>query len=381
MLKSGIYLAGVLGGGLLLAGCGTSGQRAESPRSKSIALARMSTPLPPHWDSELAPGQLPESPASVVPQPVPPAVPPPNLNSVKTNAPLFETGKVALSQWAARSGYGPVRVVPLQPKPAYTVKTPAGTWALRADSHLAYFERMEIRLGFAPQLVGDQLFVHALDVRKVLEPLANGLSVVVPAQRVVVLDPGHGGAHTGTRSVVDGGFEKDYALDWARRLQPLLEQSGWRVYLTRTNDVEISLPDRIAIADAKQAHLFLSLHFNSAGEGREQAGLETYVLSPEGMPSNLTRGYEDDVKERLPNNAFDDQNLRYAVRLHRSLLQVNGNKDRGVRHARFLGVLRNQKRPAVLIEGGYLSNPQEARQIATPEYRQKLAEAIARALE
>jgi N-acetylmuramoyl-L-alanine amidase len=143
----------------------------------------------------------------------------------------------------------------------------------------------------------------------------------------------------------------------------------------------MSLPGRVAFAEAHGANLFLSLHFNAAEAGGSQAGVETYVLTPTGMPSNLTRGYEDDIREKLPNNAFDDDNLRYAVRLHRALLQVNGNKDRGVRHARFLGVLRNQNRPAVLIEGGYLSNPEEARKIATPEYRQILAEAVARALE
>jgi N-acetylmuramoyl-L-alanine amidase len=83
----------------------------------------------------------------------------------------------------------------------------------------------------------------------------------------------------------------------------------------------------------------------------------------------------------FPNNSFDDDNLRYAVRLHRALLQVNGRKDRGVRHARFLDVLQGQNRPAVLIEAGFMSNPDEARRAADPAYRQKLAEAVAKALE
>jgi N-acetylmuramoyl-L-alanine amidase len=82
----------------------------------------------------------------------------------------------------------------------------------------------------------------------------------------------------------------------------------------------------------------------------------------------------------FPNNAFDAQNLQLALRLHRTLLAVNGNLDRGIRRARFLGVLRGQQRPAILIEGGYLSNPKEASMIARPAYRQKLAEAIAVAL-
>ena len=108
---------------------------------------------------------------------------------------------------------------------------------------------------------------------------------------------------------------------------------------------------------------------NASGDtSSSPAGLETYCFTPAGMPSSITRGYSDDPRLVLPNNAFDDQNLRYALRLHRALLQVNGNNDRGIRHARFLDVLAGQNRPAVLIEGGYLSNPTEAKQIAEPEY-------------
>jgi N-acetylmuramoyl-L-alanine amidase len=98
------------------------------------------------------------------------------------------------------------------------------------------------------------------------------------------------------------------------------------------------------------------------------------------MPSSLTRGYADDAAQSFPNNTFDVENIRLALRVHRALLQVNGNHDRGVRRARFPGVLRGQNRPAILIEGGYLSNPHEARLIADPAYRQKLAEAVAKAL-
>ncbi|MCX6895080.1 MAG: N-acetylmuramoyl-L-alanine amidase, partial [Verrucomicrobia bacterium] len=88
-----------------------------------------------------------------------------------------------------------------------------------------------------------------------------------------------------------------------------------------------------------------------------------------------------DLSLVFPNNSFDAQNLQYAARLHRALLAVNGNLDRSICHARFMGVLRGQKRPAVLLEGGYLSNPREARHIADPAFRQKLAVAVAKALD
>jgi len=150
--------------------------------------------------------------------------------------------------------------------------------------------------------------------------------------------------------------------------------------LTRTGDHEMTLSNRVSFAAEHHADVFLSLHFNSAGTNQTQAGLETYCLTPTGMPSTITRGYVDDMEVEFPNNAFDAQNLQLALRLHRTLLEVNGISDRGVRRARFLGVLRGQQRPAILIEGGYLSNPREARLIAQAEYRQKLAQAIALAL-
>ena len=151
--------------------------------------------------------------------------------------------------------------------------------------------------------------------------------------------------------------------------------------LTRTNDVDLSLGQRVAAAERAKADLFISLHFNSGSANHELAGVETYCLTPTGMPSSLVRTYEDDAKQSFPNNAFDEQNYQIAYRLHRELVQSLGMPDRGIRRARFMSVLRAQNRPAVLIEGGYLSNPIEAKKIATAEYRQALAEAMARALE
>jgi len=89
---------------------------------------------------------------------------------------------------------------------------------------------------------------------------------------VVVIDPGHGGENTGARSVRDDRFEKDFALDWALRLRPLLEGRGWKVYMTRTNDIDLLLPDRVALAAELNASLFLSLHFNSAGRRDNRIG-------------------------------------------------------------------------------------------------------------
>ena len=180
---------------------------------------------------------------------------------------------------------------------------------------------------------------------------------------------------------MDGRWKKEFTLEWANRLAVGVKRNGWTVRLTRTNDTDISLADRVAFAEKLNADLFISLHFNAPGSTvSNPVGVETYCLTPQGMLSSFNHGYSDDVTALFPNNAFDAQNLQLAVRLHRALLQVNGAADRGVRRARFMGVLRGQNRPAALVEGGYLSNPREARLIADPAYRQKLAEAIANAL-
>jgi N-acetylmuramoyl-L-alanine amidase len=229
-------------------------------------------------------------------------------------------------------------------------------------------------------LIGGQPFIHTLDLEKNIKPLLRPFEIPARTNRVLVIDPGHGGKNTGTDSVFGNANEKEFTLDWARRLAHLLATNGWQVFLTRTNDADVSLSNRVAFAEEHQADLFISLHFNSSSPNHEQAGLETYCLTPAGMPSTLKRGYEDDASLTFANNSFDGENFLFAVRLHRSLVKATGEQDRGVRRARFLGVLRGQNRPAILIEGGYLSNPREARRIADPAFREQLAETVANAL-
>jgi len=287
---------------------------------------------------------------------------------------------LALDHWSQLNGFGRPRRISLFPLKC-VLTTAKGLLSIAAGSRAARWNGLEIQLGFAPRAVGGELLVHALDVRKNFLPLLDNAPAPAGTNRVIVLDPGHGGGNTGAKNVWNGADEKEFTLDWALRVAELLEARGWIVFLTRTNDMEVPLAERVAFAEQHGADLFVSLHFNSSYPRREEAGLETYCLTPTGMPSNLTRGYDDDPSQVFPNNAFDAQNFQYALRLHRALLQANGNQDRGVRRARFLGVLRGQNRPAVLLEGGYLSNPQEARRIADPRYRQALAEAVAGAIE
>ncbi len=358
-------LAGVL---LLLGGCATPSRETGIADSITQPAPLLETVLPS--DSVLAPppGPGPPSASPNLPAVVPFKIPP---------GPIW----IPLDAWAKSRTLPPPKRRPKDPLPTFEVTTPEGAWVLRPGTETTLWNGVQLRLGFVPQFTNSTALVHALDLAKNIEPLLTApLMPRVPAAPVIVLDPGHGGQDAGTGSVLPGKFEKDFTLDWALRLRDLLVARGWQVKLTRTNDCDLAIPARVAFADRVKADLFISLHFNSAGPKRAEAGLETYCLTPAGLPSNLTRGYYDDLKVAFPNNSFDEQNLRLALALHRELLVVSRTVDRGVRRARFLGVLRSQQRPAVLIEGGYLSNLPEARMIATAAYRQKLADGLAKAL-
>ena len=97
------------------------------------------------------------------------------------------------------------------------------------------------------------------------------------ANPILVIDPGHGGENAGTRSVLGDRYEKDFTLDWALRLRGIMQAKGWQVYLTRSNDTDLALSNRVAFAADHKAGLFLSLHFNSAGQ---DTAVKRLLVSP-----------------------------------------------------------------------------------------------------
>jgi len=349
---------------LLLVGC-------ASPRQQT----------PPVW-SDLN-SVVPAGPVFPVAGPVEAPSPAPLKLPAPTSAPITQATEtwVPVQCWTRANGFGaPIRLAG-SPLPSYALQSTNGVFVLHTGSRVAQWDGVELRLGFAPESIDGQPYVRSLDLNTSIQPLLQGESIPASSvSPVIVIDPGHGGENSGTKSVLGNHYEKEFTLDWALRLQSVLAANNCKVFLTRSNDSDLALSNRVAFADQHKADVFLSLHFNSAAPNEVEAGLETYCLTPAGMPSSLTRGFSDEVHQSFPNNGFDAQNLLLALRVHRALLQVNGHRDRGVRRARFLGVLRGQQRPAILVEGGYLSNPQEARLIADPAYRQKLAEAVAKAL-
>jgi N-acetylmuramoyl-L-alanine amidase len=354
---------------ILLAGCSSTPPAPEEAISSPPVMSDEMSSL--NWaDTNAArPFPTPQSfrPAARTTRTSPPAAPP-------------VTTWTSLHSWAAENKLAAPRLISTAPVSAYSIGSANGTMVLDIGSREATWNGVEVQLGFGPQFIDDEIFVHGLDLQKNLEPLLLGPPLSF-GNRVIVIDPGHGGVNVGTHSVVDGRYEKEFTLDWALRLAPLLAANGWHVFLTRTNDTDVALSNRVMFAEAHQADVFISLHFNSTSDrNRETSGLETYCSTPAGMPSSLTRDYADTWSQSFPNNSFDAENLQLAMHLHTALLRSIGEEDRGVRRARFIGVLHGQRHPAVLLEGGYLSNPREAKRIESPEFRQKLAETVAAAL-
>lgn len=346
---------------LLLAGCTTTRRNNET--------------LPENWQSETITNELlPVIPSIVVqkPQPhisAPPVVAIPNTNKISESW-------ISLDRWTKFHSLPPFKQI--SPS-AYALTIPSGVLLIHINERSAQWNGVLLQLGYAPQLIDGQPSANSIDAQKNFLPLLFPAPHETRTGRIIVLDPGHGGADIGARNIYNNRPEKDFTLDCARRLQFLLSTNGWKVFLTRSNDVDVPLTERVAFADRMQADLFISLHFNSGG-ALHYSGLETYCLTPQGLPSTLTRGYNDETAASFPNNSFDAQNLQLAERLHRALLHLDGKVDRGIRHARFMTVLRGQHRPAVLVEGGYLSSRDEAQLIGSPEYREKYCEALAAAL-
>ena len=343
-----------------------------------------SEPPPAAWTETNA---LPAPPKNVTWQPIL-VVAKTNSPAIRTNLPPAKPAKppvvyafTSLHRWALEQKLSAPLLLTKSPLATYSVHSKLGVLVLAIGSREATWNGVTFHLGFAPEFIDGQIFVHGLDLRKNFEPLLTDAPLNFSGtNRVIVIDPGHGGINGGTVNLFDRRAEKEFTLDWAKRLAPLLASNGWTVFLTRTNDLDVSLSNRVAFAEAHRADLFVSLHFNSAAPDKKQSGLETYCLTPQGMPSTLTRGNPDFLPQWFPNNNYDAENLQLAIRLHAAVLRASGEEDRGVRRARFMGVLHGHHHPAVLIEGGFLSNHSEADKIESGEFRQRLAEAIAATL-
>jgi len=257
-------------------------------------------------------------------------------------------------------------------------------FALEANQKDFYFDKLRIFLGAPALRQKDTLWLSKLDVIKIIAPLYRPAShaALLPPEtpKLIVIDPGHGGIDPGTQNEKLKLNEKTFTLDVAQRLEKLLTARGWKVLLVREKDAELSkdkkadLLMRSEFANRRKADLYLSIHFNSAGPA--VSGVETYSLAPQHMLSAGAEQADDMTRATFPGNRLDYANLLLGESLHRAMIAGLKPSDRGYKHAR-QAVLRMLDCPGALVECAYLSNEAEARRVATPEFRQTIAESLA----
>ena len=221
-------------------------------------------------------------------------------------------------------------------------------------------------------------------------------------KRRIVLDPGHGGHDPGAVGPKNL-YEKDVVLDIALKLKKVLMENPFNeVFLTRERDIFIPLEERTAMANKKNADLFLSIHAN-ASPRREAKGIETYLLNwtddeeairvaarenaislKKMRAMNRQVDIVDVIKSDLIRENKRDESIKLANYIQRSLIS---NLDSDTKHVLNLGVkqalfyvLFGAKMPSVLVEVSFISNPEEERLLSNDAYRTEIAKGIAKGL-
>lgn len=214
------------------------------------------------------------------------------------------------------------------------------------------------------------------------------------SKKVIVIDPGHGGKDSG--AVGNGFMEKEIVLTVSTQLAERLRAMGYTVHMTRSNDTFIELKDRTKFANDKEADLFISIHANAVpktSDPNAAQGLETYFLSP-GRSERAMRvaalENSEDMNEmgqygKLSFLSFLNTEKiiasnKLAIDLQKGMFfnlrkQFPNVRDNGVREAPFW-VLVGAQMPAVLVEIGYISHPDEAARIADKKYQKWMVEGL-----
>ncbi len=388
-------LAG-LAGALFLAGCHSPSTAIppEPPPTAAVMLppvaANLAPSLPasnPPLSSRLPPGANAEFPSA---RPAPSPRPPTAAASPRVVATVPVPGQrisnvdyVDAAAFFARYG---LRTTAAAGDLRFTLAGGGNRLELVANDRDMAINGLRVFLGEPALVRGRAILVSRTDAERLLGPILAPSGIASPAPpvpRIIVLDPGHGGQDSGAVNTNLGVFEKTFALDVALLLKPLLEAKGWQIVLTRADDRFIPLPQRPVMANSAHADLFISIHFNTVPGDTRTTGTEIYTFPPqfERSTRSWSSGEKDDSDAQPdPSNRFDAWNVVFANALHRALLAKLGTFDRGQKIAHW-AVLKGLNCPGVLIESAFLSNDAEARKVATPAFRQQIAESIANGVE
>lgn len=179
---------------------------------------------------------------------------------------------------------------------------------------------------------------------------------------LIIIDPGHGGEDRGTESPFKPSYqEKSLTLATSRIVKDFLQQMGYQTQMTRSDDTFIPLKMRASIANEAKPALFVSIHYNSA-PSKDANGIEIFYYPSE------TDKQRTDASKKLASIVLD------------KVLARTQAKSRGVKTANF-AVIRETNMPAILIEGGFLTNQEEMQKIKDPAYIKQLALGIAQGVD
>jgi N-acetylmuramoyl-L-alanine amidase len=188
---------------------------------------------------------------------------------------------------------------------------------------------------------------------------------------VVVLDPGHGGQDSG--AMCGGVLEKDLTLDVARRIDRLLDSEGIATLMTRVGDTYVSLADRAALANRARNCIFVSIHFNEDNKP-VASGVETYYAAHQITAGSFLASWLPFLWRPLSNSP-NPESQDLAGLIQEALVARTRAADRGVQARQFF-VIANVTSPAVLIEGGFLTNKEDISKLASEDYRDQIAAAV-----
>ncbi|KPJ76529.1 MAG: N-acetylmuramoyl-L-alanine amidase, partial [Deltaproteobacteria bacterium SG8_13] len=243
-----------------------------------------------------------------------------------------------------------------------------------------------------PQIARTDPKADKIDPRKSVQDLARQLSLGV---RRIVVDPGHGGKDYGAPGYLKGVHEKTVVLQIGRKLAAKLRKElGVEVILTRNGDRFLTLEERTAFANTKNADLFISIHTNANKDPRAY-GISTYILNlasddearmVAAMENKTSTNNISDLETilfSLMHNAKIHESTRLAAYVQEAAivrLKQRGYsriKGKGVKQAPFY-VLLGAQMPSILIETSFISNPRECRRLINPTYQDRLVEGIVR---
>lgn len=255
----------------------------------------------------------------------------------------------------------------------------------------ASFDGKVFRLPARPVVSAQGLLIPRTAIAAMPKEITSRTAKPRTGRQLVIIDAGHGGNDSGARA---GGLnEKDIVLDVAKMVERELTRQGIEVRMTRNSDVFLTLQQRANIANLNPGAVFVSIHAN-ASSSPSARGIETFFIADRvtdasraqtaisryhiGGPQGKLSGRDGLAAAQAMCARYRKESQVLAGMVQNQLIAVTRDTDRGVKQDNFAVLRESFFGPAILVEVGFMSNPQTLQKLGTTAYRQQLAQAIAR---